>query len=187
MALLELETRTKSIDPADGNLIAGYAAIFHSEAVIAGEFREKIAPGAFARSLRENDVVALIAHDSGRVLGRMSSGTLRLREDAKGLAFDLHADPSTPDGATALGLVRRRDLRGMSFGFRVRDEAWTETSGLPLRTLNDIDLAEITLTAFPAYENTTAALRSLAAFRSAAAARLAMRMKTDLRVRGRQL
>lgn len=181
----DIETRANKIGAQDSNTIVGYAAVFSAEAVIAGEFKERIAPGAFTRTLRERDVVALVAHDSSRILGRMTAGTLRLTEDAKGLRFELDADPSTPDGQTALGLVRRRDATGMSFGFMARAEDWTETAGLPLRTLTDIDLMEVTLTGFPAYEATSAAMRSLAAFRlSNTATKLRMKMEIDQRVRG---
>ena len=182
---MDFETRTKSIEMPTENTITGWAAVFHSEAVIAGEFRERIAPGAFSHTLRERDVVAVMAHDGGRVLGRMSSGTLRLVEDAKGLHFHLDLDPTTNDGATALGLVRRRDLKGMSIGFRARAEDWSETRGLPLRTLTDVDLIEVTLTAFPAYEETSAALRSLERWRgSNAALRARMKFDVDARLRG---
>lgn len=112
------ETRAALVDSA-GQIIKGYAALFHSEAVIAGEFRERIAPGAFRSTLRRNDVLALLHHDTHRILGRMSAGTLRLAEDAKGLRFELDADASTPDGLTALGTVRRQDIAGCSFGFNV--------------------------------------------------------------------
>jgi HK97 family phage prohead protease len=180
-----IETRARVMDAQDGNTIIGYAAVFHSEAVIAGEFREKISPGAFADTLRRNDVLALFHHDSARILGRMSAGTLRLAEDAKGLHCETDADPSTPDGATALGVVRRREVRGMSFGFRVLAENWSETRGLPLRTLTEIELVEVTLTGFPAYEETSAALRSLERWRgSNAAVRAKMKFDVDARLRG---
>lgn len=152
------ERRTGAFDASTGTTISGYAALFHSEAVIAGEFRERLAPGCFARTLRENDVLALLHHDASRVLGRTSSGTLLLREDAKGLWFQLEADPTTPEGQTALGTVRRQDIRGCSFGFRVLREDWEETRGLPLRTILECELFEITLTATPAYEATTATM-----------------------------
>lgn len=180
----EIESRSQPIAAPADNILTGYAARFNSPATIGGLFVEKIAPGAFARSLKTADVVALMAHDYGRVLGRTSSGTLTLSEDRQGLRFTLDVDPSTPDGATALGLVGRRDIKGCSFGFRVLAESWQETDDLPVRTLTDIDLVEITLTAFPAYEDTSVALRSLAAHRSNAA--IAARLKIDLaqRVRG---
>lgn len=143
------------------NVISGYAVMFNAETVIAGEFRERIAQGAFTRTLREKpDVIALLAHDYGRVLGRVSAGTLSLREDRVGLYFSLQVDPTTPEGQTALGTVGRQDVKGCSFGFRVRAETWGDGGDrLPLRTITDVDLSEITLTAFPAYETTSASLR----------------------------
>jgi len=157
------------------NVISGYAVMFNAETVIAGEFRERIAQGAFTRTLREHsDVVMLLAHDSGRVLGRVSAGTLSLQQDRIGLYFSLQVDPSTPEGQTALGTVGRQDVKGCSFGFRVRAETWDDGGDrLPLRTITDVDLLEVTLTAFPAYETTSASVRS----NNAAAARRRMQEK----------
>ena len=162
------------------NVISGYAVMFNAETVIAGEFRERIAQGAFTRTLREKpDVIALLAHDYGRVLGRVSAGTLSLREDRVGLYFSLQVDPTTPEGQTALGTVGRQDVKGCSFGFRVRAETWDDGGDrLPLRTITDVDLSEITLTAFPAYETTSASLRGA----NAAAAR--RRIEAAQRKRG---
>lgn len=144
------------------NVISGYAARFRDETVIAGEFRERLAPGCFTRTLKENpDVVMILAHDSGRVLGRVSAGTLSLREDRVGLYFSLTADPTTPEGQTAIGTIGRQDVKGCSFGFRVRAEEWEDGGNrLPLRTITDVDLYELTLTAFPAYPTTSAGLRT---------------------------
>lgn len=136
--------------------VSGYAALFQDETVIAGEFRERIARGAFAKSLRDADVVALLDHDAGRVIGRKSAETLSLREDLIGLWVSIDVDPSTPEGQTALGAVTRQDLKGMSFGFRVRKEEWADGGNrLPLRTLTEIDLHEISIVAFPAYQRTS--------------------------------
>ena len=141
--------------------ITGYAAKFNSETTIAGEFREMLSPGCFRRTLRENpDVLALLSHDVGRVLGRTSAGTLELREDGTGLWFSLTPDPTTPSGQEAVGTVRRGDVRGCSFGFRVRAEEWRDGGArLPLRVITDADLFEITLTGAPAYDDTSASLR----------------------------
>lgn len=144
------------------NVISGFAIVYNSPTVIAGEFREQLAPGSLTRTLKESpDVVMILSHDIGRVLGRVSAGTLSLREDRVGLYFALTVDPSTPEGQTALGTVGRQDIKGCSFGFRVRAEEWQDGGDkLPLRTITDLDLFELTLTAAPAYEATTAALRS---------------------------
>ena len=143
------------------DFITGYAAKFNSETTIAGEFREMLAPGCFRRTLRENpDVLMLIGHDLGRVLGRTSAGTLEINEDTTGLWFSLTPDPTTPSGQEAVGTVRRGDVRGCSFGFRVRAEEWRDGgTRLPLRIIKDVDLFEITLTGLPAYDDTSASIR----------------------------
>lgn len=169
------------------NTISGYAAKFGDITTIAGEFRERLAPGAFTRTLRENpDVVALLSHDSGRVLGRTSSGTLTLREDSVGLYFSLQADPTTPEGQTALGTVGRQDVKGCSFGFYVRAEEWQDGGvRLPLRTITDVALFEITLTAFPAYSTTSASLQRAASNDDSARRRIAERQaRMEQKIRG---
>lgn len=181
----DTETRGSVLERPKGNILTGYAAVFHTEAVIAGEFIEKIAPGSFSRSLRENDVVFLLHHDAGRVLGRMSNGTLRLAEDAKGLRYELTVDPSTPDGQAVIGLVGRHDLKECSFSFNVRAESWEDGSRLPVRTLTDINLQECSVVTWPAYSNTSAALRSLEQHRASELIR--RKMELDHRVRGIRL
>src|SRR3546814_12364278 len=80
---------------AQGRRIEGYAATYGSEARLGG-FVETIAPGAF-RSTLGGDILALLDHDAGKVLGRTRSGTLRLSEDSRGWAFSL-ALPDTQAG-----------------------------------------------------------------------------------------
>ena len=70
------------------NKIVGYAAVFNQLYVDLGPFREKIAPGAFKKTIQEADVRALWNHDPNFVLGRTKSGTLKLQEDDKGLAIE---------------------------------------------------------------------------------------------------
>ncbi|MBX5239505.1 HK97 family phage prohead protease [Rhizobium sp. NLR22b] len=164
--------------------MSGYAAKFRSETTIAGEFREMLSPGCFARTLRDNpDVVMLLDHDSGRVLGRTTASTLFLREDSTGLWFDLDPDPTTPSGMEAIGTVRRGDIRGCSFGFRVRSEEWQDGGNrLPLRIIKDVDLAEVTLTGFPAYSDTSATFR--VATGNGAAERVKTKVEAAMKARG---
>ncbi|MGE4324157.1 MAG: HK97 family phage prohead protease [Sphingobium sp.] len=139
-----------------GRRIEGYAATFNAEADL-GAFRERIAPGAFRGALA-GDILALLDHDPGNVLGRTRSGTLRLSEDSRGLAFSLDL-PDTRAGRDVLELAQRNDLGGMSFGFTVPKggESWQGET----RTLRAIDLKEISIVqAWPAYPDTEIALRS---------------------------
>lgn len=142
-----------------GNMtLRGYAAVFNSEADIGGYFREVIAPGAFADSLTA-DVRALIDHDSGRVIGRTKAGSLRLSEDERGLAVEIDL-PDTSDGRDLAALVERGDIDGMSFGFSVRKETWDETQDPPKRTIQAVELFEVSAVTWPAYADTELAMRS---------------------------
>jgi len=145
-----------------GKVAAGYAALFGEETDL-GYFREIIAPGAFTTELK-SDVLALYDHDMGRVLGRSTSGTLRLSEDDTGLAVEIDL-PDTSDGRDLATLMERGDIRGMSFGFQVTKETWDETVDPPLRTVQAVNLIEVSAVARPQYADTSIALRSLDTFR----------------------
>ena len=138
-----------------GRSLTGYAATFGTEARIAN-FTEVIAAGAFASSLSERgDILALVDHAPTRVLGRTKTGTLELREDDKGLAFNLDV-PDTQAGNDVLALAERGDLGGMSFGFTAVEEQWEGRR----RELRAVDLREISVVAaWPAYDNTVVAAR----------------------------
>lgn len=195
-AALEAGTEIRSVSAhvekrADGKTIAGYAAVFNSKADIGGYFREQISPGAFADTIKNDDVRAYFDHDSGRVLGRKSAGTLRLKEDDKGLAVEIDL-PDTTDGADVRALLERGDVDGMSFGFIVRKETWDETQDPPLRTIQAVELREVSVVSEPAYTDTSVGLRSLEAARAehnratnfdAAARRVSRRITLDLRGR----
>jgi HK97 family phage prohead protease len=155
----ELERRAAAVEirTAGGRKLEGYAATFGSEARM-GSIVETIAAGAFAASLADgSDKLALVDHDPARLLARTRSGTLRLVEDTRGLAFSLDA-PDTPAGRDVLALAERGDLGGMSFAFRVRPdgERWSGQR----RELRSVDLAEISvISSFPAYPDTSIAAR----------------------------
>lgn len=155
-----IERRAAALEVrASGRRLEGYAATFGAVAEL-GRVRETIAPGAFRASLG-GDILALLDHDAGKVLGRTRSGTLRLSEDSRGLHFALEL-PHTQPGRDVLALAERHDLGGMSFGFTVPagGESWQGEQ----RTLTAIRLHEISVvSAWPAYPDTSVAVRSLAA------------------------
>lgn len=172
-----------------GSVAVGYAALFDTAADIGGWWIETIARGAFASSL-DGDVLALVDHDYGRVIGRSSAGTLRLSEDAKGLAVEIDL-PDTTDGRDLAVQLKRGDISGMSFGFRVTHDEWDETVSPPKRTIHEVELIEVSAVARPAYPDTELGLRSLEAARkerrshnfSHAARRLRMKVSLDLKGR----
>jgi len=151
--------------------IRGYGAVFDELSSDLGGFRERIAPGAFAKTIQEADVRSLWNHDRNYVLGRNKSGTLTLMEDDRGLLYDV----VIPDAQWARDLVasiERGDVDGSSFGFRVMvdREAWekNEETGEVIRTLREVQLYDVGPVTFPAYPQTSAEARSTAESMTAA-------------------
>lgn len=155
-------TRDQSITSKNGGkTVGGYAAVFNSRTEIGDggwKFIEVISPGAFSESVG-GDVFALYSHEWERVIGRTKNGTLRLKEDDKGLAVEIDL-PDTNDGRDLATLVERGDITGMSFGFTVTKQEWDETGPVPVRTILAVDLYEVSAVALPAYEDTSIAMRS---------------------------
>lgn len=153
------------VDGSTGNTVVGWAAVFGPLSEDLGGFREKIEPTAFDFSLRENqDVRALVDHDSGKVLGRRSNGTLKLSTDERGLKVEIDL-PDTTYARDLKTLMNRGDISQMSFAFTVppNGDKWDGKTedGLRLRTLTDVRLVEVSVVAIPAYPDTTAAIRKL--------------------------
>jgi len=167
-ALSKMETRVMSTDfevreEAEGMTLTGYAAKFNepSEPL---PFTERIAPGAFKRSLKSrNDIKLLWNHDSSKVLGSTRAGTLSLTEDSVGLRVSAIL-PDNSWGRDAKVSIARGDVTGWSFGFTVPQggDSWSEDGAE--RTLNSVRLLETSVgVAFPAYSSTngTAQVRGL--------------------------
>ena len=143
-----------------GRKLAGYAATFGTPADIGGQFTETIRSGAFRASLASGaDILALVDHSAEKLLARTRSGTLRLSEDGRGLAFDLDV-PDTQLGHDLMTMAQRGDLGGCSFGFRVAagGEHWPDKR---TRELRSVELVEVSIVhAWPAYEGTSVAARA---------------------------
>lgn len=156
--LSTIRSETRSADDGKKTLI-GYAAVFNSDTTIGDYFVERIDPGAFDKTIK-GDIRALINHDTGRLIGRTKSGTLKLSVDSKGLAVEINP-PDTTDGRDIVTLVERGDLDGMSIGFIVTRQEWDDTGNIPVRTILEADLLEVSAVAFPAYTETQLSARSL--------------------------
>lgn len=143
-------------------MIGGYAAVFNTLSVVLWNFREEIAPGAFAESIAKNNVRALWNHETSEVLGATGNNTLRLAEDAIGLRFELEL-PDTQRGRDAFTLIERGDVSQMSFGFQSLPdgEVWRiDEDGQYIRRLLKVDLMEVSPVTFPAYPATSVGVRS---------------------------
>lgn len=146
-----------------GQKIAGHAAKFDLLSEDLGGFRERIAPGAFAKTIQSGDVRALWNHDANIVLGRNKSGTLRLSEDSAGLFYECDAPDTQLVRDMVLAPIARGDVNQCSFGFYTLSDKWAKIDGEWIRTLLEVELFDVSPVTYPAYPQTDVAVRSLQA------------------------
>jgi HK97 family phage prohead protease len=146
-------------ETADGMSFTGYAAVFNSDSEPL-PFIERIAPGAFKRSLQSrNEVKLLWNHDAGEPLASVRGGTLKLTEDEIGLRVEATL-ANTSRGKDVAELIRSKTIDSMSFGFSVIKDSWQGE----VRTLEAVRLFETSIVSWPAYTATagTISVRSAA-------------------------
>ena len=156
---------------SDGTyVIRGYAVMYNRLSVPLGGFRERIMPGAFDEVLKRSedrvDLVSYFNHDANIMLGRESSGTLRVWSDDRGVGFEVNPPKSRED---ILELVSRGDVKGASFTFQLRGpngESWVEEDGMPIREVRSASIYELGPVVQPAYPETSVSVakRSLEAW-----------------------
>jgi HK97 family phage prohead protease len=147
----------------DRRQLHGYAATFDQRAHIqsfAGGFVESIAPGAFRKTVSEHDIKLLVNHDPSLLLARNRADTLRLSEDETGLVVDADL-PDTSAGRDVSVSMERGDISEMSFAFDVIRDSWNFEADPIERRLLEVRLFDVSVVTYPAYANTTAALRHL--------------------------
>ena len=138
-------------ETGDGMSFTGYAAVFNSDSEPL-PFIERIAPGAFKRSLQSrNEVKLLWNHDAGEPLASVRGGTLRLVEDEIGLRVEATL-ANTTRGRDVAELIRSKTIDSMSFGFSVIKDSWSADGST--RTLEAVRLFETSVVSFPAYTST---------------------------------
>ena len=164
-----IKTELRVIRKDDGSLpvIEGHAAVFNSDSEDMG-FIERIRPGAFKEALKNSDIRSLFNHDANIVLGRNKSGTLELKEDSKGLFQITHPPDTQLVRDMVLSPIERGDIDQQSFGFTVEKDSWEGLdTDKPVRTIEKIkELFDVSVVTYPAYQDTSVALRSLAEARN---------------------
>lgn len=166
-ALGRVEVREAEGQPT---ILTGRAVVYDSwSEMIYGAFRERIKPGAFDRCLATNpDVVCSVDHDLHKIVGRKASGTLKIEPREDGIWIEV-SDPRTSYSDDLVKLVKRGDVRGMSFMFDVRRDKWHQQDGINSRDVLDADIYEVSFVVFPCYPETVAYARSRALARMEAA------------------
>lgn len=158
-----MASRTTQYRAAEENgelYIEGYFAVFNSVYEIAPGLTESIAPGAFSGTLG-GDIRALTNHDTTLVLGRTKASTLELREDGHGLWGRVRINREDSDAMNLYHRVQRGDVDQCSFGFFIlEEEAEYREDGSVHFTIRAVELHEVTVATFPAYEETAVAARS---------------------------
>jgi HK97 family phage prohead protease len=151
---LQTELKTRVEPDAQDMYIEGYFAVFGRETELWPGAYEEIAPGAFDETLN-NDIRALINHDTTLVLGRNKAGTLELKADSYGLWGRVKINPNDTDAVNLYERVKRGDVDQCSFGFNITSEEtdWRD-DGTVKWTITGIDLHEVSVVTFPAYEDT---------------------------------
>jgi len=150
-----LETELKTRAEQEGEMIIeGYFAVFNKQTELWKGAYEEIDALAFNETLG-NDIRALINHDTSLVLGRNKSGTLQLKVDSHGLWGSIRINPNDLDAVNLYERVKRGDVDQCSFGFNIlSEETDFRDDGTVKWKLKEIDLHEVSVCTFPAYEDT---------------------------------
>ena len=154
-----LRTDLRTRDDGNAPVIEGYFAVFNRETELWPGAFEEIAPGAFDNTL-SNDIRALINHETRLVLGRTKAGTLELRADNYGLWGRIKINPNDTDAMNLYERVKRGDVDQCSFGFNIVSEEteWRDDGTVKWR-ITEVDLHEVSVVTFPAYEDTGVSAR----------------------------
>jgi uncharacterized protein len=129
-----------------------------------GGFDERVAPGAFAASLRARPVILLHNHDTALVVASTQvasgPGSLSLHEDPSA-GLRMSGVPLDTQAGRDVRVMAQAGVLRMSFGFEVVRDSWQDDQGRASnsvygtrRTIHEVRLMEVTTTAFPAYPTT---------------------------------
>lgn len=179
--MLTSEIRALPTEQSERMIVEGYALKFNTPSRDLGGFVEVIDPKALD-NVDLSDVRCFFSHDKSKILGRTSSGTLKLTIDEIGLHFRCEL-PNTQHGRDVYELVSRGDLNQCSFGFTLGEqgEKWSRgENGLYVRTITEFDsVFEVSLVAIPAYDDTNVkiALREFVQTEELRAKEIALRIR----------
>jgi HK97 family phage prohead protease len=156
---MTVELRAADTD-SESRTVSGYAAVFNQWTEIGTWFREMIQPGSFANAISRSDIRALYNHNPDHLLARTTSGTLKVREDERGLFFEFDMPESRQD---LYDLIKRGDLSQCSFAFTVAKEEWryNKDDDREERVITEFDqIYDVGPVVYPAYQSTSISARA---------------------------
>ena len=154
------DARFQTREEGSERRIEGYFSVFGPEYELWPGVSESVDPHAFDKALLDDDVRALIDHDTRLVLGRTTAGTLTLRVDDHGLFGSILVNQDDQDAMNLYARVQRGDVNQCSFGFDILDEEFEDRGGGNVHwTIKQVKLYEVSCVTFPAYESTSIAAR----------------------------
>lgn len=158
----QVEFRAEPSD--DGLTLDGYAAVFNEWTEIdswEGRFRERIAPGAFKKTLSERMPILQFDHGTHPLIGSLPLGVFTsVKEDEIGLRTKARLSDNWLVEPVR-DAIRDGAITGMSFRFRVIKDSWRKGDDkMPERTISEVALYEAGPVVFPAYEQTSVGVRS---------------------------
>ena len=178
---INMALETRAADNNEDMYIEGYFIVFNQLTELWQGAYEEIAPTALDKTL-SNDIRGLINHDTRLVLGRNKSGTLELKVDSRGLWGRIKINPNDSEAVNVYERVKRGDVSQCSFGFNIISEEteWRDDGSVKW-TITEVDLHEVSVVTFPAYEETgvQARQKSVEAYRE----KQILQKKNNLKVR----
>ena len=126
------------------------------------KFRERICRGAFAKAIDANPRIDFLCeHDANKLLATTENNSLQLWEDEQGLKMRAIICP-TSYGKDIYELMKSNIVNHMSFGFRVLSDKWKKLSnGIHERTVEELELLEVSVVRNPAYPQSAIAARGM--------------------------
>lgn len=143
----------------DSMKLGGYFIVFNDETELYQDVFEKVDSSALDKTL-DNDIRCLFNHDAAKVLGRTKNNTLKLTKDEKGIYGEVIINPNDSEAVSVYRKVERGDIDQCSFGFNILNETQTVDEKNRLHvTLTEVDLHEVSIVTFPAYNSTQVSAR----------------------------
>jgi HK97 family phage prohead protease len=149
----------------DGLTLEGYAAVFNDWTEIndrSGTYMERIAPGAFKRSIGRSVPVLQFDHGHHPLIGSIPLGRITsITEDSHGLRIKARLSDNWLVEPVR-DAIRDGAISGMSFRFSIPEggDKWEQRDGVDYRTIINVSLVEAGPVVWPAYSSTSVGVRS---------------------------